>query len=71
MRVEDLLKELNITGDVEYKDKDTIVRFADSDEYARTYTKLDKSDLVELDTEAMMMTMALSYMKYFNDEFPI
>lgn len=47
------------------------VKLKDSDEYSKYYTKLDSSDLVDLDSGTMIMSEHNNIMHYVGDEFVV
>ena len=70
--MEEFAKELGITfeGELENENK-YVVQLADSDEYSKVYTILDKSDLVDLDTSSTLVTDKVSELKYVGDVYTV
>lgn len=66
------LKKLGITqyGTYEAKEK-YVVDLADSDEYSKVYTILDKSDEVDLDNDLTLVTDVMSELTYLSDDYDI
>lgn len=46
-----------------------VIALNGSDEYAMAYSKLSKSDLVDLDREAMSLTAERSFLPYLGDGY--
>lgn len=46
-----------------------VIELNGSDEYATAYSKLSKSDLVDLDREAMSLTAERSFLPYLGDGY--
>ena len=66
--MEELLRELGIDAVPTRTDKGYTVDIADSDEYARYYSKLDKSDRLEEDEENSQVTLENSSIQYTSDD---
>lgn len=67
--MEEFLKKLGIEGDTTVdEDGCLIVNLLDSDDYARAYSKLDKSDLVEEDETASQVTLDNSSIQYISED---
>lgn len=64
MNMEELLRKLNITEQPTKDGDSLIVNIMDSDDYARVYAKLDKSDLVEELEESSQITLENSSIQY-------
>lgn len=71
MTADELLAKIGIEGDGEYEDGVFILQLADSNAYARAYSLLDKSELVDLDASEMSMTPEGSEMLYLADEYDV
>lgn len=67
--MEEFLKKLGIEGDTTTdEDGCLVVNLLDSDDYARAYSKLDKSDLVEEDETASQVTLDNSSIQYISED---
>lgn len=62
--MEELLRKLGIVDKPTEKEDSYIIDIQDSDEYARYYSKLDKSDLLEEDDESSQVTLENSSIQY-------
>lgn len=65
----ELLKQIGITGEPTKTDDAYVLDIADSNEYGRIFSKLDKSDLVEEDQDASAVSVENSSIQYVNDDF--
>lgn len=65
--IEEFLKELNIEN--QDGEDNIVVELEGSDDYSRFYTKLEHSELVDLDEEASAMDHDNSVMVYVGDDF--
>lgn len=66
--MKEFLVKLGITQDPVEKDGNFVIDLYDSDEYARVYSKLDKSDLIEEDPEASQVTLENSSIQYISED---
>lgn len=66
--MEELLKEIGITEQPTKSENGLTIDFADSDDYARAYSKLDKSDLVDEDEENSQITLENSSIQYTSED---
>ena len=67
--MEELLRQIGINDSPTRKDDSTyVIDIHDSDEYARYYGKLDKSDLVEEDEESSQITLENSSIQYISED---
>ena len=55
--MEELLREIGIVGEPTKTEYGYTIDIQDSDAYARVYSKLDKSDLIEEDEENSQVTL--------------
>lgn len=69
--MEEFAKQLGITEPGELVNGKYIIPLMNSDEYSKVYTILDKSDLVDLDGTATLVTDKVSELKYVGDEFTV
>jgi len=70
--MEDFLRQLGITAQsVKQEEGQLIVDLLDSNDYARAYSKLDKSDLVEEDEESSQVTLENSSVQFLSDKYTI
>ena len=70
--MEEFLKELGINKEpVESEDGTLVIDIANSDEYAKYYSLLEKSDLIEEDQYSSQITLEASSIQYVNDDFTI
>ena len=69
--MEEFAKQLGITEPGELINGKYIIPLMNSDEYSKVYTILDKSDLVDLDGTATLVTDKVSELKYVGDEFTV
>lgn len=70
--MEEFLKELGINKEpIESEDGVLVIDIANSDEYAKYYSLLEKSDLVEEDQYSSQITLEASSIQYVNDDFTI
>ena len=70
--MEEFLKELGINKEpTESEDGVLVIDIANSDEYAKYYSLLEKSDLVEEDQYSSQLTLEASSIQYVNDDFTI
>lgn len=70
--MEEFLKELGINKEpTESEDGVLVIDIANSDEYAKYYSLLEKSDLVEEDQYSSQITLEASSIQYVNDDFTI
>lgn len=66
--MKEFLVKLGITQEPVEKDGNFVIDLYDSDEYARVYSKLDKSDLIEEDPEASQVTLENSSIQYISED---
>lgn len=71
MTIDELLVELKINKEYEIKDDIYNIELKDSDEYAKIYSLLDKSDLTDLDNENTKISETESSMVYLTDDYDI
>lgn len=71
MDIKDFVTELSIPTTGDFKDNQYVLTLDGSNEYANIYTKLDKSDLVDLDVEKMALTEHSVYLPYLGDEYDV
>jgi len=69
--MEEFAKKLGIEQPGEVVNGKYIIPLMNSDEYSQVYTKLDKSDLVDLDGSSTLVTEKVSELKYVGDEFTV
>ncbi len=69
--MEEFAKQLGIEQAGELIGDRYVIPLMDSDEYSLIYTKLDKSDLVDLDPTSTLVTDKVSELKYVGDEFTV
>ena len=69
--MEEFAKKLGIEQPGELVNGKFIIPLMNSDEYSQVYTKLDKSDLVDLDGSSTLVTEKVSELKYVGDEFTV
>ena len=69
--MEDFLKELGITNKVEETDQGYIVTLEDSNEFAKIYSKLDRSDLIDEVIESSQITPDTISVQYVNDDYTL
>lgn len=75
MNIRDFIDELNLPQEAInenniYNDEYEL-DFSDSNLYASIYTVLDKSDLVDLDVENIVLSEVKAYLLYIGDEFDV
>lgn len=69
--MEEFAKKLGIPYPGEVVNNKLIIPLVDSDEYSKMYTLLDKSDMVDLDTSATLVTEKVSELLYLSDEYDV
>ena len=69
--MEEFAKQLGIEEPGELIGDKYVIPLMNSDEYSKVYTILDKSDLVDLDGTATLVTDKVSELKYVGDEFTV
>ena len=69
MRIEDFVKDLGIENEVEYDNGVATVILKDSNDYAKVYTLLSDSDLVNLEPESVVINQNLTSLKLTNEDF--
>lgn len=69
MRIEDFVKDLGIENEVEYDNGVATVILKDSNDYAKVYTLLSDSDLVNLEPESVVINQNLTSLKLTNEYF--
>ena len=70
--MEEFLKELGITKEPTQSDDGTLViEISNSNEYAKYYSLLEKSDLVDEDETSSQLTLEASSIQYVGDEYII
>ena len=68
----DILRELNINETPEKIEEGYYaISFKDSNDYGKCYSKLEKSDLVDLDDDSSVVTYESSSLQYEGDGFEI
>lgn len=68
--MKELLKKLGITMPGYFsKNGDYIIDLEDSDEYNKTFSKLDKSNLVEENEDSSLATLQMSNVFYESDKY--
>lgn len=71
MRIEDFVKDLGIENEVEYDNGVATVILKDSNDYAKVYTLLSDSDLVDLEPESVVINQELTSLKLTNEDFEV
>jgi len=71
MRIEDFVKDLGIENEVEYDNGVATVILKDSNDYAKIYTILSDSDLVDLEPESVVINQNLTSLKLTNEDFEL
>lgn len=71
MRIEDFVKDLEIENEVEYDNGVATVILKDSNDYAKVYTLLSDSDLVDLEPESVVINQELTSLKLTNEDFEV
>lgn len=71
MTAEEFAKQLGISGDGDYVDNKYVINLANSNEYSKVYTILDKSELVDLDVDRINLDVSSTLLVYLADEFDI
>jgi len=67
--MEELLKKIGITEmPNKTDDGNFVIDILDSDEYAKYYSKLDRSDLVEEDDDSSQMSLDSSSIQYISND---
>lgn len=69
--MEDFLNSLGISGSLQKSRSSYVLDINDSNEYGRIYSLLDKSDLVEEDSESSQVTLDYSSIQFFNKQYTI
>lgn len=69
--MEDFLNSLGISGPLQKSRSSYVLDINDSNEYGRIYSLLDKSDLVEEDSESSQVTLDYSSIQFFNKQYTI
>ena len=69
--MEEIAKKLGIDYPGDEVGGKYIIPLVDSDEYSRVYTLLDKSNLVDLDTDSTLVTDKVSELQYFGEGFTV
>jgi len=71
MEANELARELGFSQEGETKGKSYVIRLKDSNDYSRAYTLLDKSDLTELDGDAISLDVEKSTISYVSEGYRI
>lgn len=71
MRIEEFVKDLGIESEVEYDNGVATVILKDSNDYAKVYTLLSDSDLVDLEPESVVINQELTSLKLTNEDFEV
>lgn len=71
MNPQEILKKLGIDAEVIEEGSKKVAYLEDSDEFAKAYTKFDKSDLVDLDPSSVISTEDKSVMIFISDDYDI
>lgn len=73
MTIKELLSKLNLNVTVnENAPKDVLtIDLKNSDEYARVYTRLENTELLELDEASVTMSEHSTILEYYNEEFNV
>jgi len=66
--MEEFLRKLGIVDSITKTDEGCTVDLPDSDAYAKTYSKLDKSNLLEEDDENSQITLDNSSIQYISTD---
>lgn len=66
--MEELLRKIGINATPTQTDEGYTIDIADSDEYARFYSRLDKSDELEEDEENSQVTLENSSIQYMSND---
>lgn len=69
--MKEFLKSIGITGELQKSNASYVMDIANSNEYGRIYSLLDKSEDVEEDSESSQVTMDYSSVQFFNDDYTI
>jgi hypothetical protein len=70
--VKELLKKIGITEEGEFTTSGNyVIDIADSDEFNKIFSKLDKSDLIEENEESSVINVDVSNVLYLSDEFAL
>lgn len=70
--MEEFLKELGIDRKYEQSDSGSyVIDLKDSIDYGRIYSILDRSDLIDEDSESSQVTEDTSSVQYSNDEYTL
>lgn len=70
--MEEFLKKIGILQKGTVSDDDGyVIDFASDMEWSQAQSKLDKSDLVDEDSEASQISMESAVMQYYNDDYNI
>ena len=70
--MKELLNKIGITEAGHFSEDDTyVVDFENSDEFNKAFSKLDRSDLIEENEDASVITIEASNVMYFNDDFAL
>lgn len=70
-KVVEFLNQLGISLEGQEQDGKYVIDLGDSNSYSKIYTILDKSELVDLDVENIMMDEHTSQMLYLSDDFDV
>ena len=71
MTVEELISGIGLDGVAEEKGDTFVITLRNSNEYARAYSLLDNSELVDLDPEFVSMSPTETTMLYLADEYDV
>lgn len=69
--MKEFLKELGIQGNPVESGKTLVLDIEGSDNYGRVYSKLDRSDLVEEDSESSNVTLDSSTINFESEKYLI
>ena len=69
--MEEFLRSLGITGDLQKSNASYVMDIENSNEYGRIYSLLDKNEEDEEDRESSQVTMDYSSVQFFNDDITI
>lgn len=70
--MEEFLDALNISSNGDYdSDGNLVIELRDADEFAKTYSKLDRSNLVDEDEESSVISLDNGSIQFIGDDYII
>lgn len=71
MTIEKFLKELNIDKEIKYEKEKAVITLDDSNEYAKLYTLLTESDMLDLESEEVVVNQKIVSLKFLRYDYEV